>query len=335
MTGRTLLLLVLSAAPGLVRAQDEVAGTASDAAAQSDLSRTMQETLRRDPSVADSLAARIERSDIGERISGATDPAQRLADIRKWVDANPDSAAHLAIGLAQDDQAGNHNFEETVLRNTDRSFKIDSARVRDSTYGHLRKSGLDSKLMRSDGEMTEEERREILKTMFEGQGSMSNQIITEAKSGQRPGGAAGAAGAGLAAGYYDRLSRLNLRGYSPQLMALQSALNLRSVPGAPKLLETGKLDYETLSYPAYGMHYDLRNLESRMRLQENYELARLAGLEGKYKPEQLLDPSVEAVLKQKAAGAKTSPHFVARRLALERATAALRDFEAGAERPGS
>jgi len=321
---------LFGAALSLAGAQNEVVGTASDSAAQSDVSRAMQETLRRDPAIADSLAARILQSSIAERISKAAAPPQRLADIRQWIDANPDAAAHLAVGLAQDDQEGSHRFEETVLRNSDRSFQIDAARVRDSTYGRLKKSSLDSKLMRADGEMTGEEKREILTTMFEGQGDMSNQIITEAKDDQRSGSAAGAAG--LAAGYYDRLSRLNLRGYSPQLMAIQSSLNQRRVPGAPKLLETGKLDYETLSYPAYGMRYDLRNLEGRLRLQENYELARLAGLEGKYRPEQLLDPQVEALLKQKAAAAKMSPHFATRRLALERATAALREFETAAQR---
>ncbi|MCX5797831.1 MAG: hypothetical protein NTY77_20265 [Elusimicrobia bacterium] len=329
----TVLPWLLVAVLGLARADDEVAGTASDSATQSDVSRAMQETLRRDPAVAASLAARILRSSIADRISTSADPAQRLGEIRKWVDANPDAAAHLAVGLAQDDQEGAHRFEQTVLRNTDRSFQIDAARVRDSTYGQLKKSSLDSKLMRADGAMSEEEKREILKTMFEGQGGMSNQIITEAKDDKRPGGAAGAPGAaGLAAGYYDRLSRLNLRGYSPQLMAIQSALNQRRAPGAPKLLETGKLDYETLSYPAYGMRYDLRNLETRLRLQENLELARLAGLEGRYRPEQLLDPQVEALLKQKTSALKTSPRFAARRIALERAAAALRDFEAAALR---
>jgi hypothetical protein len=332
MTAMPLLALVLSSGLGLAGAQDDVQGATAVSAESSDVSATMQETLRRDPAVAASLAARILQSSFGERISQADDQAQRLAEIRKWVDANPGAAARLAVGLAQDDQAGNHTFEETLLRNTDHSFQIDAARVRDSTYGHLRKSGLDSKLMRADGEMSAEERREILKGMFEGQGNMSNQIVTEAKDDQRPGGATGPHGvAGLAAGYYDRLSRLNLRGYSPQLMALQSALNQRSVPGAPKLLETGKLDYETLSYPAYGMRYDLRNLETRLRLQEDYDLARLAGLEGKYRPEQLLDPQVEALLKQKTAGAKVSPHFATRRLAVERAAAALRDFEAAAQ----
>ncbi len=318
----TLLVLVLSATLGLAGAQDDIAGTAAKPGSQSDVSRAMQETLRRDPAVADSLAARILQSDIAERISRAADTPQRLADIHEWINANPDAAAHLAIGLAQDDQESSHRFEETVLRNTDRNFKIDAAHVRDSIYGRLKKNSLDSKLTRADGEMTEEEHREILKTMFEGQGSMSNQIIIEAKDDQRPGGA------GLSAGYYDRLSRLNLRGYSPQLMAIQNSLNQRRVPGAPKLLETGKLDYETLSYPAYGMRYDLRNLETRLRFQTNYELARLAGLEGKYRPEQLLDPQVKALLKQKTAAAKISPHFAARRLALERAAAALREFQA-------
>ncbi|MDD5627670.1 MAG: hypothetical protein PHU21_01305 [Elusimicrobia bacterium] len=327
----TLLPWLLGAVLGLAGAQDDVAGSAAEGKTPSELSRAMQETLRRDPSVAASLAARILRSDIGERISTAADPGQRLAEIRKWVVDNPEAAAHLAVGLSQDDQEGQRRFEAAVLRNADRSFKIDSARVRDSTYGHLRKSSFDSKLMSQDGAMTDEEKREIIKTMFEGEGGMSNQIVTEAEK-DKSAGAAGPGAAGLAAGYYDRLSRLNLKGYSPQLMAIQSALNQRRAPGAPKLLETGKLDYETLSYPAYGMRYDLGNLEKRLRLQQNLELARLAGLGGKYRPEQLLDPAVEALLKQKAASAQLPPRFAARRLALERAAAALRAFEAAALR---
>jgi hypothetical protein len=329
----TPLVLVLSAGLGLAGAQDAVPGAAVDPGAQSDAARAWQQTLSQDPAVADSLAARILQSGIAPRISAAADLAQRLADVRQWIDANPDGAARLAAGLAQDDQEGSHGFEESLLRNSGRSLQIDAARVRDSTYGKLKKNDLDSKLMRADDGMSEEEKREITKTMFEGQGGMTNQIITAAKDDRRPDGAAGAPGAaGLAAGYYDRLSRLNLRGYSPQLMAIQSSLNQRRVPGAPKLLETGKLDYETLSYPAYGMRYDLRGLEARLRLQENYELARLAGLEGKYRPEQLLDPQVEALLKRKTAGAKTSPRFAARRRAQERAAAALREFEAAALR---
>ena len=287
----------------------------------------MVETLHKDPAVADSLASRILRSALGERISGATDPDQRLRDVHKWIDENPGSAAHVAVGLAQDDAEGGRRFEEAVVRNTGRKLQIDPDHVSRSTYGRLKRGSLESKLMSADAEMTEEEKREILKSMFEGQGNMSSQIITQGQDGKRPGAAGAAAFSG---GYYDRLSRLNLRGYSPQVMAIQSALNQRRAPGAPKLRETGKLDYETLSYPAYGMRYDLRNLEARLRYQHNLELARRAGLAGRYRPEQLLSPEVEARLKRKAAGAKLDPGFSRRAGALERAAAALRGFEAAA-----
>lgn len=319
---------------GLTSAEDEVAGTAAETE-QTAQARAFLEALQRDPSVGYSLAARIGESRIAPHISSASDPAQRLAEIRKWVGENPGAAANLAVGLAQDDQEGSRRFEEAILRNTSRSFHIDAGKVRDSTYGRLKKSSLDSKLMSADGEMSEEEKREILKTMFEGQGGMSDQIVNQAAGAKAAGGAAGGPGtAGLGAGYYDRLSGLNLKGYSPQLMAMQSSLNQRRAPGAPKLLETGKLDYETLSYPAHGMRYDLRNLETRLRFQKNAELARLAGLAGRYTPEQLLDPAVEAELAKStgAEGAKLDPRFARRLLALERAAAALRGFESEALR---
>ena len=316
---------------GLARAQDEAPGAAAAASAPSDTENGMQDSLRQDPAVADSLAARIARSDIGGRISDASDPAQRVADIRRWIGENPDSAAHLALGLAQDDQEGGHRFESAVLRNMSRSFGVDAEHVGQSTYGRLRKSNSDSKLMGADAGMTEEERREILKSMFEGQGGMSNQIVTQKDAGKSPPGAPGGAGAaGLSANYYDRLSRLNLRGYSPQVLAIQNALNQRSAPGSPRLAETGKLDYATLSYPAFGMRYDLRNLELRLRYQENLELARRLHLDGRYRPEQLLDPAVGSALRQKAGAAGLDPRFARRRLALESAAEALRRFETAA-----
>ena len=49
------------------------------------------------------------------------------------IDANPDAAAHLAVGLAQDDEEGSHRFEEAVLRNTASSFHVDAAHVRELT----------------------------------------------------------------------------------------------------------------------------------------------------------------------------------------------------------
>jgi len=318
--------LILSAVLGLVWAQDDISGTASQPEESS-------KAASLDADAADSLAARLLRSALAPRITDAAGPEQRLADIRKWIDDNPVAASQLAAGLSRDDREGSRRFETSLLRGTGQSFRLNPEHVRRSTYGRLRESSRESKLMGADAEMSEEEKREILKTMFEGQGGMSNQIVTQAKEkdNRRPEGAA-AGGAAFAGAYYDRLSRLNLRGYSPQLLAMQSALNQRRVPGAPRLSETGKLDYETLSYPAYGMRYDLRNLEGRLRYQENFELARLAGLGGRYRPEQLLDPEVEAQLKRQVPGSKLDQRFAQRRQALERAAAALRDFETAALR---
>ncbi len=271
----------------------------------------------------DALAQRLLDSEIGARISRSSDPAQRLDDIRRWIQDSPESAAQVATGLAQDDARGDHAFEETVLRSTNRTFEINEDHVDRSVYGHLKKSSSQSKLMDADAKMMDEEKREILKNMFEGQGGMSNQIVTP-KSPGKP-------GPGIPPDYYDRLSRLNLSGYSPQVLAIQSALNQHRVPGAPKLAETGKLDYETLSYPAHAMRYDLDTLQAHLRLQQDLELSRLAGLDGRYTAAQLLNPKVEEELKKKAVGYKPSARMESRRQALERADSAARDFEAAAE----
>ncbi|MFA6002797.1 MAG: hypothetical protein WC881_01880 [Elusimicrobiota bacterium] len=313
-----------------LQAQEDVAGGAAAGQTQSDTIRNMQETLARDPEVADSLAARVLRSPLGGRISSAADPDQRLSDIRKWITDSPESAAQVAVGLARDDAQGSRQFEDALLRNTSRSFQVNPEHVGKSTYGRLKKSSLDSKLMRADEEMSAEERQEILKGMFEGQGNMSNRIITQSEDGKAAAPGAASA-AGFSGSYYDRLSRFNLHGYSPRLLAIQNALNQRRAPGAPKLLETGKLDYATLIYPVHGMRYDLRNLEDRMRLQQNRELARRAGRDGRYSPAQLLEPEVEASLQNQAASAPLDPAFGRRRQALERAAAAIRDFTAAAD----
>ncbi|MBI5631713.1 MAG: hypothetical protein HY921_12615 [Elusimicrobia bacterium] len=202
-------------------------------------------------------------------------------------------------------------------------------------FGRLKKASKDSRLTNMDEQMADEEKREIIKTLFEGQGSQNNRIITQQKPSQASGSAQGASGAPstLSSGYYDRLSRSNLRGYSPQLQTLQSALNQRRAPGAPKLIETGKLDYETLSYPAYSIRHDIRILEMKMRLSKNYAWAKALGLERRYLPEQLLDSVIEAQLQAQAAakGIKESPRQAKRQSALENAASALREFEAAAQ----
>lgn len=109
--------------------------------------------------------------------------------------------------------------------------------------------------------LSDEQRREIAKDLFEGRGAQSNAIVTvESSTAAKTENSAPF----LQAGYYDRLSRKNIGGYSPELAALQSALNAENVPGAPKLVATGRLDYATLSYPQYAMRHDLAALESRL-----------------------------------------------------------------------
>ena len=90
-----------------------------------------------------------------------------------------------------------------------------------------------------------------------------------------------------------------MRGYSPQLLSLQSSLNARRPPGAPTLIETGKLDYATLSYPSHAMRYDLKYLEERLRRERISRLARMAGSTPSERD--LQDPELEGKLRTAAA----------------------------------
>ena len=299
---------------------------------QAALLKGVADAIAGDPAVADSLAARLNRSSLAERISGNTDPDLRRADIRDWIKHDPQSAAGLAMGLASDDKSGTHDFENAMAQrvHTRLEFNPNSNK---GIFGRLRKNAKDSGLLKKQGEdMAEEEKRELLKTLFEGQGGQSSKILTqqmEDKKANGP-GAVGAGGGGLGSSYFDRLSQSNIRGYSPQLQAMQSALNSRRAPGAPKLIETGKLDYETLSYPAYGMKFDIENLEKKLRYETNYALAKMLGVDGQYKADDLLDPAVEQKLKAQAAGKPLPPGFERRLKALQAARAALAEFSQAA-----
>lgn len=275
----------------------------------------------------DALAERLSRSPLAENITRETDPALRRATIKDWLLSDPESAAYLAAGLAQDDAEGGTRFQD-VLRSSRGVLRHNPGSDK-NIYGRLHRSGTDSKLLGKQSEqLSDEEKREILKTMFEGQGNQNQNIITRQDSGKSPDASAGAAAAALAGpGYFDRLSQGNLRGYSPELLVLQNALNARRPPGAPKLIESGKLDYATLSYPSHGIRFDIGNLEARLRYQRNYHLAKALGLGRAYKDAQLLDPAVEAELKAKAAGTKLDPRFQKRERALERASLALKEFD--------
>lgn len=326
--------LLWSFPPVSARAQGEgepesIEGAAQTEISQEGLAREMQERIQADPAVADSLAQRISRSSLAERFSQSPDEAARLAAIRRWVASDPASAARLAVGLAKDDAEGSHRFENALNHTVwvSHEAKINKNK---GAFGRLKKAGVDSKLMKKDVQMTEEEQSEIINVLFEGRSGKSSQIITQEERG-KPGKEGAGASAALSTSYYDRLSQTNLRGYSPQLQAIQSALNSRRAPGAPKLIETGKLDYETLSYPGYGMRFDAGNLERRLRYQRNFALAQLAGRERELSAEQLLDPSIEIQLKtQAAAKGKPNARFERRQAHLERAQAAVRDFERAA-----
>ena len=296
---------------------------------EQELREKMAKRLRNDPAAVIALAERINRSKVAGGITRANDEQTRMMEISDWILKNSDQAAWLGLGLAQDDKEGSKKFETLISRDTKLVLNPDSNK---GIYGNLSKSSKNSKLMKKSSEdMTSEEQREILKTMFEGQGNQSGKIITQEESldpeKQKAGVRAGGMAAGFSASMYDRLSASNLRGYSPQMAALQSALNRRRVPGAPKLIETGKLDYETLSYPSYSMKWDLGNLEKRLRYERNYALARLLGKS--LKQDELTDPAVEAKLKAEAAakGGRISPRFDRRMRALERAAAAIGKFD--------
>lgn len=326
-----LLLLTLLSAP--LRADEDVEGAAvEEAPTQAQILAKMKQAISSDPRVADSLADRVARSTIAAKITDEEEPSRRLTAIRAWIAADPESAAQVAAGLAQDDAEKSSRFQDLINRTVKShlSFNKDSRR---GIYGRLNKSSKDSKLMGKQGEMSEEEKREILKTMFEGQGGQTGQVITQKDDGKSSDGASGGgvSAAGLSGqSYFDRLGQGNLRGYSPQLMAMQSDLNARRPPGAPKLIESGKLDYATLSYPGHGMRFDIGNLEARLRYQQAYALAQALGLEKSYTQAQLADPAILAQLKAKAAGKALSPRFERRAQALEKAARALKDFDGAA-----
>lgn len=321
--------LLLAAA--LACAQGDVAGVAQEEDKRyAEMVEQVTERLRRDADFREQLAQRIAQSAIAPRITEEEDPKERLRVIRAWVEQNPGPSADIGIGLAKDDASGSTTFQDTVNRTTVSRLHA-NPNASKGIFGRLKKASRDSMTMNKDQEMAGEERNEILRTLFEGKGSGGQKIVTELEGSSKAGDKIGVSAGGLGAqGYFDRLGAGNLRGYSPQLMAMQSALNARRPPGAPKLIESGKLDYATLSYPGHGMRFDLGNLEKRLRQQRAYSLAKALGLERRYTAEQLLDPRVEAELKAKAATAKLPARFSAREEALSKAAAALAAFDAAA-----
>lgn len=311
---------------GLLLAQGSVEGVPDPRAQQeAALHRQVLEKLQSDPAMRDQLAARIANSRIAGRITDEEDPDRRLAVIRAWIDRDMASAAQIGVGLASDDASGTTNFQDIVNR-TVTTRLVDNPGSAKGLFGRLKKASRDATLMRKDEEMSGEEQQEIIKSLFEGKGGMSGKVVTQLEDGKSDAGAVGAGAFAFASpaglGYYDRLGAGNLRGYSPQLMGIQSALNARRPPGAPRLIESGKLDYATLSYPAYGMRYDFGNLERRLREQQAWYLSKTLGR--KVSAEEAARPELAAKLGPQAAS------FGRRLAALEKAAAAMRDFDQAA-----
>jgi hypothetical protein len=287
----------------------------------------MRQQLESDPGLQEALVDRIFQSKIAAAISTESDDSKKRSDVRDWVKSDLRSASEIALGLARDEAEGTHLFENTLVKQLRVSYRRKNTDR--GAFGVLKSAAKTSKLTTlTDQQAGEEERREALRNLFEGKGSQGERVIT----GQAPEGkAAGAqtpASAALATSFYDRLSAGNIRGYSPHLMALQSALNTRRPPGAPALIETGKLDHATLSYPAFGLKYDLGNLEERLRRARIAELATLGGVQ--LTERDMKDPGLEARLLAKVPADKLKKRFAARAAANERARAALAAFEAAA-----
>ncbi len=292
----------------------------------------MRRQIKDDPNLQAALAERILHSRIGDTISGQTDGDKKREEIKAWIKNDPNSAASIAVGLNHDDETGSHAFENNIVKSVGTSYRRND-NVNRGAMGVLKGAAKTSKLMKLDEneKVGEEERREMLKNLFEGKGSQGGKTITgSAPDGKTTPQSGAAPSASFATSFYDRLSAGNIRGYSPQLMAFQSALNQRRPPGAPALIETGKLDYATLSYPAYGLRFDLGNLEERMRRSRLAELATLAGVQ--LTERDLKDPNFEAKLLAKVPAGKLNKRFAERSAAIERARVALTAFEDAAAR---
>jgi hypothetical protein len=324
---RAAAMLTLLAAPAA--AQDEP--TATRGAETDPAVIEIRDKLKSDPAIADVVAQRVARSQLIGLVTDDADPAAKLAAAKKWIEADPDAAARVAIGLVHDDQTGKPEYEDNLLLQMRKEYGGNPGADK-NLFGRLRKNAKDSKLLKKQSEdMSADEQREILRTLFEGQGSQSNKVISgkDQENGKIPDKAA-AAPATSFNGIYDRLGAGNLRGYSPQLMSLQSALNARRPPGAPPLIETGKLDYATLSYPAYGMKFDVGNLDARLRQDRILALARLAGKT--LSARDWKDPDLEAKLAASVPADKLSPRLKHAAELAAKARAALEAFAAAAEK---
>ncbi|MFI5347492.1 MAG: hypothetical protein ACHQ51_14045 [Elusimicrobiota bacterium] len=326
---KLLLALLLLASFSPARAQDAPEGTRTEETDPEVIE--IRDKLKSDPAIAQVVAERVARSRLISMITDAQDKDTCIAAALKWIQDDPDSAAHVMIGLAHDDNVGKPEFENNLVKQLSKSYENNPGAEK-NLFGRLKKSGHDSKLLSKQAQdISPDEQAEIVRKLFEGQGASTNKVISgkDQENGNIPDKPAVAPATSFN-GIYDRLGAGNLRGYSPQLMSLQSSLNARRPPGAPPLIETGKLDYATLSYPGYGMKYDVNNLDARLRNDRILALARLAGRT--LTARDWKDPELEMKLAATVPADKLSPHLKHAAELAAKARAALAAFLTAAEK---
>jgi hypothetical protein len=331
------ILILAAPAASLAAEPPPLEGRAADAS-ESDLVRQMKDRLKEDPETAEIVARRILKSSLGPQFTKSADPEDALEDLKGWVNENPEAAAHLAIGFAKDDASGTKSFENSLYKDMKRFLELNPDGTK-GMYGRLKKASQFSASMEKMKGLDDEDRQAIINTLFEGKDSLRSGKLSrtdnagrwEKQRGIGPGGAPGPGGTvDASASLYDRLGTENLTGYSPEVMTLQSELNRRKAPGAPNLVETGKLDYPTLRHPYYGLRYDVDRLSTAYRLHRAWALSKALGRE--HSKEELSDPALQRELEDAAQDNALDASFARRLAAIERAETALAAFDREAEK---
>ncbi len=123
----------------------------------------------------------------------------------------------------------------------------------------------------NDAAIKSEERAAFSNSLFDGSGIDVPWVLTRGpQAAAAPGAAAGTPSIPAAAPSerpglsLDRLSASDPTGYSPQVLVLQSRLNAARPPGTPELRITGRLDYQTLAFPALILRADLSSLSQEL-----------------------------------------------------------------------
>ena len=334
---RALCLVALLAASARAQSEQppEVGGATETQNEETDLIRRASEALSDNAGMRASLANRLLHSSLADRLTGGEkDPERAQAAAEQWIADNPNDAANLAVGFAKDDEAGTQEFETSLRERVSRYLQLNPDRYQ-GILGVLGAAGKESKLIKKlEKKMDEEEQRELMKRLFEGQGGEQSRTLKQPEGGPQGQGAGQPGGPGAVAGSsaYDRLTELNPSGYSPEVLALQSALNAQRPAGSPKLIETGRLDYATLAQPSFALRADLAKQDLSLSARRAWALARALGREREFSNEQYSDKGVQMMLERAAGSAKLPVRLERRRAALQKAKDAIGDFEREAAR---